>query len=314
MAVFFICGDQDYLRQRGIQTLIRDRISKGWLVDYSDGSNISELISHSFSVFSQPTLAVVVNPAKLDAQVVASGSDLENLDFCFTWEGKPRAKSDYATVSQKYKDHLHRFDAVSPWKEDEQAEAFLLNEAKRYNKILSPGMAKVIVQLVGTDLGILSFEILKMKTLADVGHSKEILKPHVKGALARITEASIMPFVEALGKKSLPDLMRQALRIKQTHVGDPTMRICGFLTPQVLKWSVVSSLRDKGMVSQDIAERTGENPWFLKNKVLPQAVAWGYAKSKKLLAAIATSERAVKDGVIDPWTFFLCQLLELVSE
>lgn len=309
MSVLFISGDQVFLRERSIKNLIRERLNQGYVVEYSDGSDLRGMLSGV--LFTGPTLSVIVDSKELDAEVVSEFVDTEGHDLCIVWRGKPKATSNFAKVSNKYKDVHHIFNEVSPWKQNEQAENFIMYEAKRYGKLLSSNIARVLVHLIGCDLGVLSFEVLKICTLCDVDGSDEVKKEHVKGAIARVTEASLMPFSNAVGKRSLKEVLRQADRIEGSHIGDPTMRVCGFLTPQVLKWVVGSSLRDRGMTAKDMAELMGENPWYFKNQVLPSIVSWGYQNSKKLLSCISVSERSVKQGVISPWTSFLCRLLEL---
>jgi DNA polymerase III delta subunit len=309
MSIFFICGDQDYLRDRCLRNLILEKVSKGFRIEHSDGTNLIDNISNPF--VEEPSFVVVENSKEIDKDLVSEFNDLDDQDVCFVWKGKPRANSSYIKMSKSYEESTYRFDKVSPWKETEQAEQFMIHEAKIHGKILSPTLATILVRLLGTDLGVLSFEVLKMAALCDIDGGKEILGNHAKAAMARVTEASLVPFSKALGKRSESDILIQADRIKKTHAGDPTMRMCGFLTPQVLKWVVAASLRDRGMVSAEVAEIMGENAWFFKNHVLPSVSEWGFTRSRKLLAAISESERSVKRGVIDPWIAFLCRITEL---
>jgi DNA polymerase III delta subunit len=260
-------------------------------------------------------LVVIPNPEKADLDLLADHRDNGDgsIVLLLDHDGDPKSNSKFA----KFLDTLgkaHRaFPAEDkPWKAEQAAIDFCLDEARRAKKRLDGNLAKALVGRTGTDFGVLSFEILKMVALADSMGSDDLTAQIISGAFAPLTEASLQPLVDALAAKDRVRICRVLDRVKKTTKGDPTMKVCGLCRSQALTWLTVADLRDReGKTPNQIADDTRTHPWFFKTHVYPRVRLWSRSDVARLIRAVAASERAVLNGHVDPWVGLKVRLLEV---
>jgi len=310
--VLFVSGSESFLRRRFVSEIVAEALKNERVIDRADGKDPGGLASLlSGGVFIEtPTLVLVSNPDKVDLDVVDAHHEAGDNTYILLLhlEGPLDARTKFGKYVKAHK-KLHRaFTSPSPWKADEVAAEFCVEEAKRYDKTLTVKIAKALVSVIGTDLGVLYYEVLKAATLAEAEGSTSIEVAHVRGSKAPLAEAEIAPVIRALEALDMPRVFRSLGRVNATSKGDPTIKTCRFIAAMALKWVAAANLEALGYTAKDAADTLKMNPWYYENKVLPPAVRWGVPRLGHLLDAAARSERAVKLGHVDPWTAFQARL------
>jgi DNA polymerase III delta subunit len=201
--------------------------------------------------------------------------------------------------------------APKSWDADEFASDFIVKEAKRRGLTISTALAGAMVERAGSDLGVMSFEVLKLQMLAQATGVTDITPDLVGQSLAQLTEAEVQPVIEAVSQRNVKRLCQVLDRLYRTSKQDSTVAVCRALGSAVLKWISVADLRSKGKSPDEAASLLGLNPWFFKSKVLPQTSRWSARELIDLLHALACSERAVLSGAVHPWQGLVGRLVSI---
>ena len=318
--LFAISGSQGLLQRRAVAEAIKVQKKAGWRIDYVDGSNKTDLraaLAQGGLMFTDETqiLVVVNKPEKADLTILQEQLDdgEEGIILLLDYTDDPKGNTKFGKWLKKLPAKLHRnYPAApdsKPWEAEAQAVQFCIEEAKRNKKKLSEPLARAIVKRCGSDFGVLSFELMKMCILADLDDVVELGGPQIKPLLAPMMEASLSPITEALSTKKAVGVARSLARVKSTHRGDPTMAVCGWLGRTAVRWLGAVEVRDRS--PDEAADMLRENPWFYKNKLLPQVHGWKREEVIRLLKVIGESQRAVLSGHVAPWTGLTARLLSI---
>jgi len=308
-----VSGGQDILRQRFVRRFIETQRAAGWDVAHVDGSDpvsVRDALQggNPFAEVSK-TLVVAFNPEKMDLDLLARHQQSKDSDVTVLLhvEGEPDGRTKFGKFVKGLGDSLKSFSKPDRWKEPEVAAAFIVEEAKSHGKTIRESLAQALVELVGTDLGMLAFEVEKMSLLADARGVTVLNAEEVRGGMAPIAEASAGPIIDALATRDRKKLVKALGRVKTTSSSDPTMGICRFLAATVTKW--LKAVYLDNLPPQAAASELGMNPWYFENKVLPAARRWGKKGTVQLIADLAAAERAVLSGAVSPWTVLSARLL-----
>lgn len=224
-------------------------------------------------------------------------------------DGEPKANTKFGKFVAANKKVAKNFPMPSQWNLGEAAAKFAVDEARRLGYKLDLKLASEMVVRVGYEFAIVANEIAKMALLAEADGSDTIGVPQVKEAMAELAEADLGLITVALAARNKRALAVALARVHRTSKDDPTIRVCRFLGATVLRWLPVVSVMHQP--PDDAAAQLGLNPWFYKNKLLPQVQRWGKDGVARLVHALAESERGVLDGHLDPWTAMMARLLNL---
>jgi len=315
-----ISGSQGLLQRRAVAEAIKVQKKAGWRIDYVDGSSKSDLraaLSQAGLLFDDETqiLVVVSKPEKADLTLLQEHLDDgdEGIVLLLDYADDPKGNTKFGKWLKKLPANLHRnypaAPASKPWEAEAQAVEFCVTEVKRYKKKLSERLARALVTRCGSDFGVLSFELMKMCLLADLDGVDELTGAQIKPMMAPMMEASLSPITEALSTKKAVGVSRALTRVKNTHKGDPTMAVCGWLGRTAVRWLGAIEVRDRS--PDEAADMLRENPWFYKNKLLPQVRGWKREEVVRLLKVIGESQRAVLSGHVAPWTGLTARLLAI---
>lgn len=264
---------------------------------------------------SGQTLVVVRHPDKCDLDVlrthIREGDD--DLVVLLDYEGDVPGTTKFAKfLVELGKSHRHFPHPSKAWEAESAAKAFCRSEAERCGHSLSEGLAEIIVERSGDDLGILSFEIMKMAMLADIDGSTEITKHHVGGALAALTDLSPFPVITCLFEhRQSGALAIQMNRFRKRLKNDPTLLITSEMGKAAAQLIVVHELVKQKMSVEDISGRTKIPAWIVKTKTIPSLNRWPYVDLLRLMRILASSDRAVLNGSVNPWVHLTSQLLGL---
>lgn len=314
--LLILSGTEHFLRRRQLNVALRTAYADGWGVEFIEGSDreaLSCAISGSVFCAASSTLVVVSQPEKADPSLIEghakdTGSSVMLL---LHHVGKPRTGSAFANLIKKYKGRHKTFEAPPLYKQQEVAVEFCFKEAKERGIHFDTKLANALVTMAGSDLGVLYYEVFKICTLAEEEGVNQISATTLKDGMAELSEASAFQLLDALEQKNLKKVCSTLDRIKKTHSGDPTIRLCGFLWKFVLQWLVVADLIRQGVSDKETADKMGTGVWFYRNRLFPAAKNWGLSKLKEMVRGLASAERAVKSGAISPWNVFASNLLSL---
>lgn len=321
MPVIAVCGGESLLRRRFLRNVIDTKRKAGWRIDTIQGENkeaLRDAIQQGGGFLSENTLVVVEHPEDMDLDMLkrhAGEKDPVTVLFLHV-EGELDGRTKFGKyVKEVLASNLKSFPLPKEHEAGRVAVQFVLDEVKRHGMTIDQrsdnALLKALVLKVGTDLGVLSFEVQKMVLLARSGGGVAIEAAHIRGAMAPIGEASVVPLAEALGEKNQKRVYQQLEQIRRTTKDNPTMQVCGFLGASVTNWCRAAYLDKLGVA--DAAREMGGNPWVFEKFIQPAAKRWGREGTAKLLRVIAQAQRAVLNGSIDPWTVLASGLLEACS-
>lgn len=311
-----VSGSHDFLVRREIQKAVAAANATGRKVAHLDASlgEVEDFLSGSL-FFQEPTTAVVSNPEKLSPSVLeAHVKDKKSLtSLVLVYPKDFTLKSEFGELLEPVpKKHRLAFKQPAPYKLEEQAVAFVSSEVERWGKTITPALASSLVQKVGTDLGVLSYEVMKAVLYANALGQGELLPDIVRGTLSSIGGADLPRLMEALGAGSLKATTRCLVQIREASAQDPTLQVTAWVGNTATQWLHISDLLSRDADEQEIASRVGVHPYILKKSLLAPAKRWGSSRLVSLVRSVAGVERAVRSGYVSPWTQLEVVLLSAV--
>jgi DNA polymerase III delta subunit len=308
--VVILSGNEEFLRVRELREAVSVADVNGRSVEYvtgADSEEISRIISSNGVFFQEDVLIVVEDPETIDPKVVLHHHEHGDGSVCILLyaEGAIKAKSNLAKVAAELPPKLvARFEKPKPWEEVEAARSFCVAEAARKNMIMPHPIAGALVQNAGTDLGVLSFEIMKLELLLQPRGGGEISVNDLRSVIAAFTELGPKPVIEALETRDTRAAGVALANMRRTHAGDltgATMQLCAFTGHAATSWLHVASLLKTGSSPEEISSRVGQHVFVLRKTSIPAAKRWGEGRLISLLKSVARVQRAVKGGHIHPW-------------
>lgn len=314
--VVAISGAEAFLRTRALRTVLADQTDKHgtvYEVDASVPGGITTAFSYA-ALSGEPILAVVHNP---DKDLPSIEQHLQTGDTFVTlllyYEGEPKENSKFGKFLVSLGPDNHRFSVSAKiWEQEDAAESFCIAEARTHKLKMSSVLARSLVEHVGVDMGMLSFEILKAAMLAKADGSKEITKPVLRACLATVSEGGIQQVVDALAARNAQKLSKALNRVFSTHK-DPLILLCRTIENKAYSWLPFVKAREDGLTPKEAAEALGINPWFYTNKLFPQTTRWGTPDILRLMQAMATSERSLLRGSVNPEAGLIARLLSFCT-
>jgi DNA polymerase III delta subunit len=313
--MILLSGGQVFLRQRKLHEIIFKYETGGWVSENLDSPrDIHSYLGGFASLFAEPRLLVLETEAELPVADLLSFGKNPDASICFVlcYPGEIKAKASFAQLAKEYSKYHIAFPVPSPFKEQEVAQEFCVQEAKRLRCSISAQVASALIADVGSDIGILSYEIFKAATFAKSKGEKEISALTVKATRAVIAEASVWNFADALRTGTTRKIIRSLDQLAFTR-GKDTMMIIGILRNTFLLAAQAIDLNERGVSPQMGASLIKTDPWKYTNIILPLGRRWGRERMFKMLQEISKAEQAVLSGAVDPWNVFVCGILSAVS-
>lgn len=321
--VVVLSGSENFLRRRELREAVSVSEACGRTVEYAHGRDrdeISRVLSSTGVFFDQKVLLVVEEPEKVDAELVLRHHEAGDSSAAVVLhqEGAIKAKSGLGRVAKELPERLvARFEKPKPWEETDRAISFCVKEATRLNVNLSEQLATAVVRAVGTELGVLAFEIEKIALFLRSVGERTVTLAHVGGTVGALGGLGPRPVVEALGRRDLAATGRALTSVRRAHgghEGGAVLRVCAFVGPAATQWMHVASLLRAGLSADAVAERVGVHPFALRKNLLPAAKRWGQVRLTSLLRSLARVQRSVRSGHVNPWVELECALLRSLCE
>jgi len=277
-------------------------------VDGSKPNALDTMFSMS-SLFEASTLAVVENPEKLPPEIISEqiqSPDPKIVLLLVTENDKPSGP----VFDLVPKTNIKLFHLPPFYKLDEYAADFAVLEAKARGNSIDPSLALALVKKVGSDLGVVSFEVQKASIFAGPGVA--ITASHLRETMAALSETDGTAIVDALGFKEVKRLSVELGKYRASRGGDPTIELCGrVLTPTLTRWLQAAHLSEAGLSPAAAAGSVGSNPWYWEHKILPPALRWKVSGCAKLIRAVAKSQALLFQGAVSPFSYLEASLLAL---
>lgn len=301
-----ISGKEGFLRRREARNarLAAEKAGRCVVeIPGDDGVAIEEAITSPPMFATENTTVFIEQPEKVNNPHLLmahhrAGED--EISVVLLFDGEVPAKM--AKALSDLPDGVHvKFPSPKPWEVESHAVKFCQAEAKRNRCTMTQKAAVPVVGAVGTDYGVLSFEVLKAATLVRSEGRKEITRADFAKVVAVVFQHEAFPIVRFLGGRDGANVLRSLGLLKRTTREDPTMRVCGLVGSQITVWIQAIGLLKTGYSPDEAAARLGRHPYAFKKDLLPITKRWSVPLLTKLLRGIASVERSVKGGHANPW-------------
>lgn len=318
MSLLVISGNDDFRRQRLLRITIQKLGLKGAKsIDVVGGTGELQSILGSVGLFFPESVVVTLSDPEKEPQEVLIQqwkSPNENVMVVCVHEGNVKTSSKFFkdVVSVLPKNSWKEFESPPEYKRDDVASDFAVAEAKSHGVTLDPSLAKALVDRVGNDFGVVSFEVMKASLITPKGSG--IASATMRSTISHRKDAKGVGLVESIGTRNLVWTLKEMEKV-QSFYGheDPTMAISGqFLGPTFLKWLQAASLSHEGFNPHAAAELVGANPWVWENKILPYALNWGVDGCQQLVSLVGSAQRNVMSGQMFVWEHFQVRILDLL--
>lgn len=315
--VMLVSGENDFLRRRYVKHIVdQAHTHKHQITFAGSDADVREAMT-SFMVV-EPTL-VVVSVSDVQDSTVANHlkSPEPNVGILLVCETSSDEKK-YPVVARVPVGFCMNFPMPEKKTDlEKQAVQFAQHEADRLlgkKGALDIKLAEAIVRAVGVDLGLVSFEILKMALLAKQSQRTDIDLEIVRGAIRGAREAEMQPVRDALMQGDAQAMAKALQKISAQSDSDPTMlllRAKGGPADLAYQWLQASFLMQKGMDAKAISAALGAPEWAVSRDVIPTVKRWKHENLRKLVEGLSMVDRGLLLGIPAPWV--ACQAVLLSS-
>jgi len=313
--VSIVSGSESYLRVREVQKAMYAAAATKRRVETMPGSNhdaVDDAVSGA-AIFSEPVLLVIREIKDMDPEIVqAHAEDGDNtVAMLLVYEDDIPKKGPAFRVSEAVpKDFRFSFKKPRDYKAPELAAKFVQDQAKAAKLKMPPQLASALVEKVGTDLGVLRWEVLKLQVyLRAIGEGPEVTPTHVMATMVMMGEANIGAVVEAVAVASEKHVLRALEAVKVNSSDDPTLPTVAWLHNRVRTWLHVAALDAQGASEAEGVSRTNLNPYVYSKLTVPIARRWGTSRLVDLAHKLSSVEASVRRGIVDPWARLECLLV-----
>lgn len=292
------------LRSREI---INDCLSKGFEVRYLDGKKSKKTdFSDALSVG-----LFDVDPKLIVLDNWSWGTDVEQLlnqdtvSVLYLVNGVIPKQ----LMGLKKKENFEEPKSLS--KKQKWCAKFFQKMVKDEGKEISLPICESVVQRVGTDLGVLRYEALK---LGYVGEGEELTAKEVISVLAPLSEMSGFLLVDAVFTQNPKHFLKICARFEKRLKKDPTVSICqGLLFKNLMDVLSVRLCIDSGIKSsQQISDKIGKEKWLVESILLPRAKTYTTKKVQEILGLLYHCENLAFSGVVSPFSVFKSGMVRLM--
>jgi len=306
--VVVIGGTQDFLRRREVSNAIRVAENAGFSVERVDSAEEIEDLLSMAGTFGTPTLIIshpkFVSPEDAEAwqkDPTPKTCILVEVDGILDEKKFPFLACIHGAYQVSHNDPSSRKDKKQLAVRFGQAEADRLLKDKG---TLEAKLAEALVKAVGTDLGVVAFEISKMSAIARAQGGSKISVDHIRALIRPSSDIDMAPLRTALGNRDVAATARQLDRIRSNSPSDPVMlllRARGGPADLVLTWLRCGLMREAGAEPAQIAATLGVPEWALMQDVIPCAQRWGVHMLRQTLRGLAEVDRATLNGAPAPF-------------
>lgn len=311
--VSLVSGTEDYLVHLQVRKARFAASKTGRSIERVGDTGALGDARSAVDMFPDPVLLIAEGPDLLDADEVAlhaKGKD-NTVALLIVCAGElPKNKESKAVLDAVPKTYRSSFVKPPPWEAKGASVKFLQAEMSLYGKTMGEALASAMVSKVGTSLGVLRFEALKLAMYMDFqGECTDVTLEHVRGTITYTGEENIGAIMDALSKGSERAVITALDDLRRNTPGDLTLKVLAWLNKSVTGWLHAAALDAQGASESEGVSRTGMKPYRYKNFVLPTARRWGTSRLMSLTQKLPQIEASVKKGHVSPWVQLECTLI-----
>ncbi len=172
-------------------------------------------------------------------------------------------------------------------------------------------LAEALVDAVGTELGVLAFEIQKASAMVRFEGGQSISSEHLKKLLRPSAEIDLAPMREALRNRDGKKLAQALDRIQKASSQDPVMLLLrgkGGPADLAVTWLRAALFLKRGGTSSEISQRLGVPDWSVPD-ILAALKNWNVSSLRSLIRELAQVDSSVLRGAPNSWLALQSQLL-----
>jgi len=181
---------------------------------------------------------------------------------------------------------------------------------------LDEKLAEALVDAVGSELGVVAFEISKATAMVRFEGGTKISSDHLKKLLRASSEIDLAPMREALRNRDGKKLAVSLDRIQRVTTQDPVMLLLrgkGGPADLAVTWLRVALFLKKGGTQTDVSQRLGIPDWSVPDVMLALK-NWDVSTLRRLVRELAAVDLSVLRGAPNPWYALQSQLLLFCSK
>lgn len=295
LPVFLFFGEEDFLIDETVGKFKRQIINPDLNLELLDGRSLSPA-ALSAALRTQPLLGGEKLVIIRDFEVVTE--EQEQL-ISFLKDISPDLKVVFCAAAIDKRSKFYKFidgagevvefKPYAPWEQD-QLTAWIRERVAEQGKKISPGAARVLQEIAGSNLRLLSGEIGKIVTY--IGDRAEIAEEDVL-SLAAAGEASAFSLMDALRDKDL----KKSLALFQVLLKnkEDIFSLMGLMSSQYRLMLQVKSLGGRETDPNRIARLIGGSPYYIR-KCSSNLGRFTLAELKQDLARLLAAGQKIKTG------------------
>lgn len=315
--VLYLTGSDTFRVRRIVNQMVSVAQKDGWKIERPeepDADMLSGLLASTGLFMQERIFCIIRDPKSVPLKVIHAqlATPNPNVVLLLVHEGatgKNKVLKQLAKIIPKaFQQHI---EAAPAWEVETEALKFVNEECKRLGITMDDRFKKPIIQKCGTDLGVLSWEMRKLKWIQPEG---SVSAEDIRSATSSLQETPVSNLIDAILTLKAKRILKATQAIRNSHSGDPTMSVAtGLLSYQALRWFAAISFHEAGVPASVAAAEMKSNSWYWENKVLPGAKVLGKRRLVVLTKTIRDAQVAVTSGHIDPWSVLECGLVRLVQ-
>ena len=294
---YLLYGEEAYLRKQYRDNLKKALISEVDTMNCSIFSgkeiNVNEVIdlAGTMPFFAEHRVIIVENSGLFKA--AANDRLIELLKampqtsyLIFVEEEVDKRGKLYKAVTAK------GYAALCEMQDEATLKKWIMGLLKKENKMITADALNLLLDKTGTNMENIKREVEKLVcykyfdegiTAEDV---EELCTVQIQNRIFDMVEA-----VAAKNQKTALALYYDLLALKEAP-----MKILALIARQFHMLLQVREMKQKGYPENEIAQKTGLNPYYLKKKDIPQAAQFPLSKLEAALRACVDAEERVKTG------------------
>lgn len=295
--IYLLYGEEAYLRKQ-----YRDNL-KAALVPADDTMNCSSYAGKEINVnevidlagtmpfFAERRVIIVENSGLFKSgsndRLVELLKDMPQTSYMiFVEEEVDKRGKLYKAVT------ANGYAALCEMQDEATLKKWIMGLLKRENKMITADALNLLLDKTGTNMENIKREVEKLVcykyfdegiTAEDV---EELCTVRIQNRIFDMVEA-----VAAKNQKTALTLYYDLLALKEAP-----MKILALIARQFHMLLQVREMKQKGYPENEIAQKTGLNPYYLKKKYIPQAAQFPLPKLEAALRACVDAEERVKTG------------------
>lgn len=323
-----VCGDCEYLRLRYAEALRSSAVEAGWAThEVSEGEveRLRNILRGGFfeerrvvfvagaSVKTSSKKSSGVWPSELVDELVAHAAVTVGVQCSVVvvqGTGLTSGSLGGELVARIPKLPKKEFAAPKPWAAVEFSTNFLEEELRAHGITYPPALPGQVVSRVGTDLGVLVYEAMKIGALAAYLGRTSVVQSDVLPVLSGHGEVDVEAVKGAVVRRDAVAASRLIQSAQLRGAGESPARIVAVLAASVQRWLHASVLSASRVPDEEAAAAVGVHPYIYRKDVLPVVASWSRSELLDLLEV--TSEAHPRRGRINPWVYLESSLIRIL--